>query len=628
VVRNVSTLADLLVHIGVDTRGVDQGTANIRRKFKDAFKSVSDGAKGIVPAVAGFGSLIPVALAGGAAVASLGATMAAAGIAAGVFGAVLGSSITEVKEQATKFEDLTDKIELYGKQARMLKASGQDNTKMLKKQADAMLELDARMKLLPPSQREAVRSFIGMKSAWQGFVDQNKPQTFGILARSYALIGKVVGKLQPFFDMGAAAAGRLVNVLGRSVDGGLLDRLATTAGPALETLTSIIINVGRAVARTFGNLGAKTGQGFLDWLDKATAKWAEWAGQSERGDGVAKMFQTLATQGPPLLSTLRDIASAAVHIAQAVAPLAPITLAVAGALAAIIAAVPPGVLTAIVAAWIAWGVALKAYAVYQAIATAAQWANNAAWLAWPGTWIIAAILILIGVIVLIATKTTWFQTIWDAVWGFMKRVGAWFAGPFANFFVQAWAKISASLVRAKGQFMSIIGFIKNLFIGWLNLHISVANKIISAFGKVVSFFKSARSRISGALSGMWDGLKNGFRAAINWVIGRWNSISFSVPSFTFLGKNFGGGTVGVPKIPQLADGGIVKASPGGTLVNVGEGGQDEAVVPLGRGAQSVDRAADRPIVLEIVPGGEADFRRWINKTIRVKGPLGGAPAVA
>jgi ElaB/YqjD/DUF883 family membrane-anchored ribosome-binding protein len=33
--------------------------------------------------------------------------------------------------------------------------------------------------------------------------------------------------------------------------------------------------------------------------------------------------------------------------------------------------------------------------------------------------------------------------------------------------------------------------------------------------------------------------------------------------------------------PQMASGGIVRARPGGTLVNVGEGGRDEAIVPLG-----------------------------------------------
>jgi len=36
-------------------------------------------------------------------------------------------------------------------------------------------------------------------------------------------------------------------------------------------------------------------------------------------------------------------------------------------------------------------------------------------------------------------------------------------------------------------------------------------------------------------------------------------------------------------IPQMASGGVVKARPGGTLVNVGEAGRDEAIVPLGAG---------------------------------------------
>jgi phosphotransferase system HPr-like phosphotransfer protein len=39
---------------------------------------------------------------------------------------------------------------------------------------------------------------------------------------------------------------------------------------------------------------------------------------------------------------------------------------------------------------------------------------------------------------------------------------------------------------------------------------------------------------------------------------------------------------GQASIPALADGGIVKASPGGTLALIGEGGRDEAVIPLDR----------------------------------------------
>jgi hypothetical protein len=141
----------------------------------------------------------------------------------------------------------------------------------------------------------------------------------------------------------------------------------------------------------------------------------------------------------------------------------------------------------------------------------------------------------------------------------------------------------------------------------------MVNKITS----FVNFVRSVPGKIRSALANMWDGMKAGFRAAINWVIGKWNGLHFSIPSFSVFGHTFGGGTIGVPHIPQLADGGLVKSSPGGTLVNVGEGGQDEAVVPLDR-MPDVSGRDERPIIVQIVPGGEQEFRRWIRKSFRVK----------
>lgn len=268
-------------------------------------------------------------------------------------------------------------------------------------------------------------------------------------------------------------------------------------------------------------------------------------------------------------------------------------------------------------------VALGALAVALGIAAVAMWVMNSALLASPITWIIAAVLLLVGVIVYLATKTQFFQTIWGGVWGFMKAVGAWFAGPFAGFFVAMWNKIVASLTRAKNQFMAVINFIVSLVKWWVNLHVAAVTAVINGLKKFVSFIVSIPGKVRGALSSMWDGMKSGFRAAINWVIKKWNSLHFSIPSFSVLGKSFGGGTIGVPQIPQLASGGIVPATPGGRLVNVGEGGQAEAVVPLDRLpdiAQSRDAA---PTVVQIVPGGEVEFRRWIKKSIRVKGPVDG-----
>jgi hypothetical protein len=44
----------------------------------------------------------------------------------------------------------------------------------------------------------------------------------------------------------------------------------------------------------------------------------------------------------------------------------------------------------------------------------------------------------------------------------------------------------------------------------------------------------------------------------------------------------GAGFAALDQIPRMADGGIIKASPGGTLALIGEGGRDEAVIPLDR----------------------------------------------
>lgn len=84
---------------------------------------------------------------------------------------------------------------------------------------------------------------------------------------------------------------------------------------------------------------------------------------------------------------------------------------------------------------------------------------NISFIASPIGLIITAIIALIVIIVLIATKTTWFQTIWEHVWSFLKMVGAWFAGPFAGFFVDAWNWITHAFDTAARFIVGlVIGF--------------------------------------------------------------------------------------------------------------------------------------------------------------------------
>lgn len=498
-------------------------------------------------------AILPAAAVSTGALLGVGAALAGAGVAAGVFGGVMATAITEVNEQATKFTALGDKVELYGKQAEIMAARGEDNTKMLKKQAAAMLELDARLALLPPGTRDAVVAFQGMKSSWKSFVEVNKPATFATLASGYSLMGTVVKKLQPFFDIGKAAADRLLGSLTKMVAGGGIERLAARAGPAMASLTSIIINVSTALTRMFGKFGGE-GQGILMWLETVTTKWADWASATDKDTGLNKFFNYVQANGPQVVTLLTNFALAAMHIAQAVAPLAPVSMAIASALASIIQAIPPGVITAIVAGFVAFNVALKLYALYTGIATAVQWAYNVALTANPIGIIIVAIGALIALIIYLATKTQFFQTIWGAVWGFMKMIGAWFAGPFAGFFVRTWNTIVQGWNFLKASFMFGVNYIKGLLVSWSNYVARIAQNIINRFMAVVNFVRSAPGRIAGSLRNMFNGLWEGFRNVVNMIISGWNNLSFGIPSFSFAGHTIGGMSVGTPDIPYLAKG--------------------------------------------------------------------------
>lgn len=107
------------------------------------------------------------------------------------------------------------------------------------------------------------------------------------------------------------------------------------------------------------------------------------------------------------------------------------------------------------------------------------------------------------------------------------------------------------------------------------------NWISARLGDIVGFVASMPGRIVAASRGMWDGLKEAFRAAINWIIDGWNRMHFTMPSIDThipgIGK-VGGFDLGLPQIPRLAAGGITS---GPTLAMIGDNpGGREAILPL------------------------------------------------
>lgn len=103
--------------------------------------------------------------------------------------------------------------------------------------------------------------------------------------------------------------------------------------------------------------------------------------------------------------------------------------------------------------------------------------------------------------------------------------------------------------------------------------------VVEKWNQVVGFVQGIPGRISKAASGMWNGIKNSFRDAVNWIIRKWNNLSFTIGGGTFAGQRIPGMTLSTPNIPMLAKGGHITGA--GTAL-VGERGPE--LVHLGRGA--------------------------------------------
>ena len=259
------------------------------------------------------------------------------------------------------------------------------------------------------------------------------------------------------------------------------------------------------------------------------------------------------------------------------------------------------------------GVVVAIVAVFK-IWTVVTWALNSALLANPIFWVVAAVVALIAVIVIIATKTQWFQAIWRAVssamvaaWNATTRaiavawnatvgaiVGAWNAtyrvissvfrailsaamsvwswikgnwplllgvltGPFGlavALIIRYWSQIS-------GFFAGIVGAIGGAFSRVYGL---ITQPFVSAFNLVRSIVEAALGWISARVSSVMavvNGALNTAKSVYNAFARTWNAIEVTMPGVDThipgIGK-VGGFTLGLPDLPLLARGGLMTRS--------------------------------------------------------------------
>ena len=162
-----------------------------------------------------------------------------------------------------------------------------------------------------------------------------------------------------------------------------------------------------------------------------------------------------------------------------------------------------------------------------------------------------------------------------------------------------WNQIKLVITTAVNILKDVIGLIMAVIRGdwdeaW-KMIISIGqtywNYITGTFNNLKQVWGNIWDGLKNKIIGVWEGIKTGIKSSINSVINiinsfinKINSISISVPSVDIpLVGQVGGFEVGmpqIPKIPNLAKGGLVMPRPGGTLINAAERGQAEIISPI------------------------------------------------
>jgi phage-related minor tail protein len=126
--------------------------------------------------------------------------------------------------------------------------------------------------------------------------------------------------------------------------------------------------------------------------------------------------------------------------------------------------------------------------------------------------------------------------------------------------------VSAPLEAIKRLFSSAWDGIKGAVSGAFD---GIKSAVSSGIDTVVGFVRDLPGRVVAVARGAFDGIKDAFRSAINWIIRGWNRLEFRVPGFKVGPIGYDGFTLGLPNVPELAEGGTFSG-----LALVGEEGPE------------------------------------------------------
>lgn len=326
-----------------------------------------------------------------------------------------------------------------------------------------------------------------------GFIGQ-LGTTIGALA---AVIGPVLASLKitfaPLFDAVLAAITPLIPILGK-----VLTDTINGLGPTVQALTGFITdNVGiiQFAVLAFGGLGlAIKAVSFVSMI----AGWV-----LNTAAMVASKVETLAIMGLYAKEFVVNMAKAAAGLAVSTAKWVANT-----------------------AAQVASKAIVLGGAIAMGVATAAQWLWNASMTANPIGIIVLAIVALVASIIWIATQTTIFQDVWQAMSDFV--VAAWnntvaFINTAITALVATFTIIGATIAAVWNALWAgisaVVGFVWAVIVGVVTAYINMVIAVVTAVGATIAaVWNGLWAGISAVVMAVWAGIVGFVTGYINMVL--------------------------------------------------------------------------------------------------------------
>lgn len=298
-------------------------------------------------------AIIPVMGATTAAVTTLGVSVGAAGVALGGFAALSAHQLTQMVEDGKKLDAA-------------FKSAG---AKTGAARTKAMAAANAQLAQFKAQYGPAANAYDRFQRAQKQFVAGAGGVVNTSLAKTLDLLTHGMPIVTPLLRTAGQAAIRFEDDLAHFETSGGLGRfvafLAGQARPAFDGFELDAHNLGHAIATLepqLSSLGLAGSAGLTQFVARLSALI-----ESRGPEALNRLMTDLHTEGPPVAALFSALASDLPALVHGLTPLAPVSLALATGLARIVGALPPGVISAIAAGFVAWSVGAKALAAKDAL---------------------------------------------------------------------------------------------------------------------------------------------------------------------------------------------------------------------------------------------------------------------